>query len=63
MKLDYVSFLSGVDKDIEISPHLPYLYLPDGEWSHFAFKMDEIFGEKVACEWGDNYCRFSFGCD
>jgi len=49
MKLDSVSFLSGVDKNIEISPHLPYLYLPDGEWSHFAYRMDELFGDKADC--------------
>jgi hypothetical protein len=51
MKLNGVEFLSGVDKDIEISPHLPYLYIPDGEWSHFAFQMDQVFGDTVNCEW------------
>jgi hypothetical protein len=44
IKLNGVSFLSGVDKDIDISPHLPYLYMPDGEWSHFAYTLNEMFG-------------------
>ena len=45
IKLNGVSFLSGVDKDIDISPHLPYLYMPDGEWSHFAYTLNEMFGD------------------
>jgi hypothetical protein len=44
IKLNGVSFLSGVDKEVEISPHLPYLYMPDAEWSHFAYAMNNMFG-------------------
>lgn len=62
IKLNGVSFLSGVDKDIDISPHLPYLYMPDGEWSHFAYTMNNMFGSQIQCEWGDNYCRFQGAC-
>jgi hypothetical protein len=62
IKLNGVSFLSGVDKSIDISPHLPYLYMPDGEWSHFAYTLNELFGSQISCEWRDNYCRFEGSC-
>jgi len=62
IKLNGVSFLSGVDKSIDISPHLPYLYMPDGEWSHFAYTMNDMFGGQISCEWRDNYCRFQGSC-
>jgi len=26
-----------VAKDIVLSPHLPYLYLPEADWSHIAY--------------------------
>jgi hypothetical protein len=43
-KLAGITLLTGIDKDIDISPHLPYLYMPDAEWSHFAYNMNDLFG-------------------
>ena len=27
--------LTGVNKEINLSPHLPYLYIPDSDWTLF----------------------------
>lgn len=59
--LDGLSYVSGVIKDIDFSPHLPYLYLPNGDWTHFAFKMGEKYPD-IDCSYGNNYCRWSKPC-
>ena len=59
--LDGDTFLSGVKKDIDFSPHLPYLYLPNGDWTHFAFRMGEKYPD-IDCSYGANSCRWSKSC-
>lgn len=54
-------FVSGNNKDMDFSPHLPYLYLPNGDWTHFAFRMGENF-EDIDCSYTGNYCRFLSSC-
>jgi hypothetical protein len=61
-KLAGVSFLTGIEKEIDISPHLPYLYIPDPEWTQYAWHLNELFGSQVDCAWGGNYCRFTGAC-
>jgi len=36
--------------------------MPDGEWSHLAYTLNEMFGSQIQCEWRDNYCRFQGSC-
>lgn len=59
--LDGDSFVSGIKKDIDFSPHLPYLYLPNGDWTHFAFRMGEKYPD-IDCSYGSNHCRWSKPC-
>ena len=59
--LDGETFVTGIVKEIDFSPHLPYLYLPNGDWTHFAFKMGEKYPD-IDCSYGANHCRWSKPC-
>jgi hypothetical protein len=61
-RLNGVNFLTGIEKEIDISPHLPYLYMPDAEWSQYAYHLNDLFGAQVDCAWSGNYCRFKGAC-
>ena len=37
------SLLTGVNKNVDLNPHLPYLYIPDGDWTHFAFVINDLY--------------------
>ena len=34
---------TGVTKDIELSPHLPYLYVPDADATHLFTEINKIY--------------------
>lgn len=33
------ALLSGIQKKIEFDPHFPYIYIPEGDWTHIAYVM------------------------
>lgn len=53
----------AVAKDLVLSPHLPYLYLPEADWSHIAYYLNSIYKINFECDWTGNYCRFTGPCD
>ena len=59
-------FTSVVEKNIDLNPHLPYLYIPDADWTHFAYSMHNIYattGYDIDCDFGGNYCRWATDCN
>lgn len=60
------NYLTGIKKNIHIDPHLPYLYLPEADWTHFAFFLNDKYKTKntfEGCDYSNNYCRFNVSCD
>ena len=56
--------MTGVGKYIELNPHLPFIYLPEADWSHFAYTMnDKLLNQAIDCSYPGNYCRFDYSCD
>jgi len=37
------NLITGIDKRIDLNPHLPYLYIPDADWTHFAFTINSQY--------------------
>lgn len=62
-----VNLLSGVAKDIELNPHLPYLYVPDADITHIMYQINAMYPDGSAypidCDYSNNYCRWSASCD
>lgn len=53
----------GVGKFIELNPHLPFIYIPTPEWSHFGYALNQIYDTKgINCNPRDNYCKFESAC-
>ena len=62
-----INYVNGIPKKIYVSPHLPYLYIPDADYTHFGFKFNEIYPnagteDGFDCSFTDNHCRFSKSC-
>ena len=61
------SLLTGVPKDIDLNPHLPYLYVPDADITHVMYKINELYPESSAhpidCDYSGNFCRFKESCE
>ena len=60
------SLITGIDKRIDLNPHLPYLYIPDADWTHFAFTINSLYATAqypIDCNYGGNYCRWQAHCD
>jgi hypothetical protein len=47
---------------IDLSPHLPYIYVPERQWAEIAEDIDSI-SDNVDCSWDGNYCRYAQSCD
>lgn len=60
VSLNNEDFLDEKNK-IDLSPHLPYMYVPDDAWSQFAVGIDRIYDE-IDCSWDKGYCRFTTSC-
>jgi len=54
-------FTNTAVKNIDLNPHLPYLYIPEGDWTHFAFTINEMYTKTIYpidCDYSGNYCRW-----
>ena len=59
-------YLTNVPKSIHLEPHLPYLYMPSADYTHFAFTLNSLYKDKPiwdGCDYTNNYCRFNTSCD
>ena len=55
-----------VEKNIDINPHLPYLYIPNADFTHFGLTLNNMyFGTNypIDCDYAGNYCRWNQHCD
>jgi hypothetical protein len=55
------NLLNGVYKDIHLNPHLPYLYIPEADWTHVAFQLNKFYNTSswpIDCDYTGNFCRF-----
>ena len=60
------NYLKDVPKTIKVDPHLPFLYIPDADFTHFAFTLNKKYENKTTfegCDYTLNYCRFNVSCD
>lgn len=55
-------FLTDIAKNIELNPHLPYMYIPQGAWTHLAYTMGQALPE-VDCSYSTGACIFPKSCD
>lgn len=59
------SYLKGISKNIHIDPHLPYLYMPLADWTHFGLTINTLYATNPLfddCDVTGNYCRFKSSC-
>ena len=67
--LNDTSFIANTTKTMHIDSHLPYLYMPKADYTHFGFVLNELYANLTVnkywegCEYGPNYCRFNVSCD
>jgi hypothetical protein len=56
--LNDIVLLQGVGKYIELNPHLPFIYIPTPDWTHYAYELNKALGpSKVDCVYEGNYCK------
>lgn len=65
--LNGIQYLTTVGKQIHLDPHLPYLYMPLAEFTHFAVELEKLYStistwSSEGCSVSGNYCRFSGSC-
>ena len=54
--------LTDVPKNIQLNPHLPYMYIPKGSWTHLAFNIQPVLPE-LDCSFSTGACIFPKSCD
>jgi len=47
---------------LEINPHLPYLYLPDEDWTKFEEIMTKTYDD-ILCSYRLNVCYWNAPCE
>ena len=60
------NYLNTTVKNIHVDPHLPYLYIPKADYTHFAFYLNDKYKTKTTwegCDFTNNHCRFNVSCD
>lgn len=58
-------YLENVTKTIHLDSHLPYLYMPTPDYTHFAFTLNTLYKTQTTwegCDYSGNYCRFNTSC-
>jgi hypothetical protein len=52
--------LDGVEKLLELNPHLPFIYIPEADWTHFGYAINKLYYQtnRVDCNPRLTYCRF-----
>lgn len=51
----------GDRRVISIDPHIPYLYIPNADWTDFAQAMTAHYSNLI-CEFSKNRCYFDIAC-
>ena len=59
--------LTNITKQIHMMPHLPFMYIPDADWTHVAYTLNNLYPANshipLDCDYSSNYCRFSTTCN
>lgn len=52
-------FLAGNDsvRLMDVNPHLPYIYIPDNDWSEWAYMVTQKIPD-IKCDYTNKICRF-----
>jgi hypothetical protein len=46
-----------------LNPHLPFIYIPTPDWTHYAYEINNALGENnVECTYEGNYCKLLQPC-
>ena len=62
-------YLKEVPKTIHLDSHLPYLYMPTADYTHFGFVINGLYNKTETrtiwqgCSYSENYCRFNTSCE
>lgn len=56
------AFIAGTTRYLEINPHLPYLYLPDEDWTKFEEIITKTY-EDILCSYRLNVCYWNMPCE
>jgi len=57
LKLGVEKLAASGYRQVSMEPQLPYLYMPDADFTQFREKLNKIIGTPV-CSYGDNLCKF-----
>lgn len=56
------AFIPGATRYLEMNPHLPYLYLPDEDWTKFEEIMTKTYKD-ILCSYRLNVCYWNTPCE
>jgi len=49
------------ERFVSLEPQLPFLYIPDSDFSKFREQLNNIIGTPI-CSYSDNVCKFQAPC-
>lgn len=63
-EFDYDVFLTGETRYLDINPHLPYIYMPNQDFSNFVNHANKrLVSMNILCDYNAGTCYFHNRCE